>query len=156
MQILFFKIDKTGGVKDYKKCPFNYFSTKIFARTEWKQKPFCKTKNNNFKFQGWWVNELVSWWVGELASWWVGELASWRVGKLMCWWVNELVSWCVGEFVKYRLACSINQHDTPHHPELALFNGWCTRTWRKQPVQKIKQHLSPCFNGRCTRTKIIM
>ena len=26
------------------------------------------------------------------------------------------MSWRVGELAKYRLACSINQHDIPHHP----------------------------------------
>ena len=38
MQALFFKIDKIGGVKDYKKCPFTYFMAYIFARTERKLK----------------------------------------------------------------------------------------------------------------------
>ncbi len=56
MQILFFKIDKIGEVKDYKKCPFTYFSTKIFARTERKTEHYCKVKHNNLSF---WGGELM-------------------------------------------------------------------------------------------------
>ena len=58
MQVIFFKTDKTEEVKGYKKCPFTYFSTKIFARTERKEKPFCKTKIIILSFR---VGGLMSW-----------------------------------------------------------------------------------------------
>jgi len=58
MQVFFFKTDKAEEVKDYKKCPFTYFFTNISARTERKQKPFCKIKVT-----------ILSFWGGELMSW---------------------------------------------------------------------------------------
>ena len=51
MQLLFSKIDKGKGVKDYKKRLFTNFLACIFARTECKLELVCKIKYKNLSFR---------------------------------------------------------------------------------------------------------